>query len=341
MKSPRTVTELDQRISTPTPEVLAAVEQLPGTFAVLGAGGKMGLHLCLMLHKACQQLGRRGAVTAISRFGSPRSREAFERAGIPVLAADLSDPARLETLPFFDQIFFLAGVKFGTSQQPELLERMNVEMPQGVARHFRDARIVALSTGCVYAFSTPASGGSREESETDPPGDYARSCLGREAAFRKAAEQYGTRSALIRLNYSIDLRYGVLVDLARKILAGEPISVEMGYVNLIWQGDALAHTIQSMPRASAPPFVVNVTGAEILSVRELALRLGELLGKCVEILGEEQPTAWLSNPAKAVRLFGPPRVTVEQMLQWTADWMANGGETWNKPTHFETRAGAY
>ena len=133
----------------------------------------------------------------------------------------------------------------------------------------------------------------------------------------------------------------MLVDLARKILAEEPISVEMGYVNLIWQGDALAHTIQSMPCAAAPPFVVNVTGTEILSVRELALRLGALLGKRVELFGEEQPTAWLSNPAKAVRLFGPPRVTVEQMLQWTADWLASGGETWNKPTHFETRAGAY
>ncbi len=341
MPAPRTTAELDHIMTEPPPGVLECLEGLPGPFGVLGAGGKMGLHVTQMLDRACRHGGRAGAVTAVSRFGSPDARAPFKRAGIPTLSADLSNPEDLDRLPDFEGLIFLAGVKFGTQNQPELLEQMNVRMPRLVASRYRTSRIVALSTGCVYSFQSPELGGSTEDQPTDPPGDYARSCLGREEAFREAAEQWGTRSTLIRLNYSIDLRYGVLVDLAQKVLAEEPISVEMGYVNIIWQGDAVAHILQALPWATAPPCVLNVTGAEVLAVRDLAHRLGQLLGKPVQLIGQEQPTAWLSNPSRAHQLFGPPRVSVEQMLEWTAHWVTQGGETWNKPTHFEARDGQY
>ena len=338
---PATDEALDACISSPSPRVLETLAQISGSIAVLGAGGKMGLHLAQMLQRGCQQLGRPATVTAVSRFGSVHSRAEFAASGITTLAADLSDPAQLQRLPEFEHLFFLAGVKFGTAHQPELLEQMNIRMPQLVAARYPAARFVALSTGCVYSFTTPESGGSRETDPTAPPGDYARSCLGREQAFQHAATEYGTRSSLIRLNYSIDLRYGVLVDLAQQLLTGQPIDLEMGYVNLIWQGDALDHIIQSLNHASAPPFVINVTGSQVLSVRSLAEQLAQELGVTPQFTGSSQPTAWLSQAERAHALLGPPRMSVAQMIAWTAAWLRQGNSTWNRPTHFETRGGAY
>ncbi|MCB1087834.1 MAG: NAD(P)-dependent oxidoreductase, partial [Verrucomicrobiae bacterium] len=222
-----------------------------------------------------------------------------------------------------------------------MLERFNVEMPRRVAERYPDSRLVALSTGCVYPFVPPASGGSKETDGTDPVGDYAISCLGRETAFCEAADRRGTMSALIRLNYAIDLRYGVLVDIAQKVLAGVPIDVTMGHVNVIWQGDALAHTVQALTRVSAPPFILNVTGSGILEVRDLANRFGERLGKEVEITGTEAETAWLNDASLSHQLFGQPRVSVDEMIDWIATWLEAGGGTLGKPTHFETRDGNY
>ncbi len=301
----------------------------------------MGFHTSLMLQSALHELGHSDAVMTVSRFGSSESRKQFEDAGFRVVAADLSDPQSVADLPLADNIIFLAGVKFGTSHQPEMLQRMNVDMPKLVAEHYRTSRIVALSTGCVYSFTTPESGGATEDSEVDPPGDYARSCRGRESAFAGAAESFGTRSSLIRLNYSIDLRYGVLVDIAQKVRASQPVNVEMGYANVIWQGDAIAHTIQSLPHASAPPFVINITGPDVLSVRDIANTFADRFGCKPIIEGHEQDTAWLSNAAKARSLFGEPGVSLTQMVHWIADWLEQGGETLGKPTHFETRSGSY
>lgn len=338
---PATGEELDLVISEPGDAVIEAVRSYEGGFAVLGAGGKMGFHLCLMLQRALQALGRKDQVLAVSRFGSVRSRAEFEQAGMQVLATDLSTEEGVSLVPKVPNVFFLAGVKFGTAQDPDLLHRMNVLMPQLVADHCRDARIAALSTGCVYSFTTPESGGSTEQSETNPPGDYANSCKGREQAFFQAAEEWGTQSVLIRLNYSIDLRYGVLVDLAQKVLAGQPIDLTTGYVNVIWQGDAIAQTIRSLALASAPPFLLNVTGPVVLRVRDLATSLGEKMGREVAFTGEESPTAWLNNSSKAQQLFGPPEVDLEQMLDWVADWIRRGGEVLGRPTHFEARDGNY
>lgn len=333
--------ELDALISAPTEAVIETVRRHSGDYAVLGASGKMGFHLCLMLQRALQALGRTEQVRAVSRFGTPGSRAKFQQAGCEVLVADLSESEQLRKLPETENLFFLAGVKFGTAHDPELLENMNVRMPARVADRFRQSRIVALSTGCVYSFTSPESGGSTEDAPTDPPGDYARSCMGRERAFCKAAEHFGTRSALIRLNYSIDLRYGVLVDIAQKVLAGDPVDVTTGYVNVIWQGDALTCTIQSLAHVSKPPCIVNVTGPGVLSVRELALAFGDRLERDVVFTGKEDSLAWLNNASRAHSLFGAPDVSLEQMLDWITAWLKNGRELLGKPTHFESRDGRY
>lgn len=308
---------------------------------VLGAGGKMGFHVSRMLQRALESVGRVEPVVTVSRFGDDSTRRQFEEAGFDVRATDLSDTGQLNALPDAENVFYLAGMKFGTSDRPDLLQRFNVEMPQLVSERYRDSRIVALSTGCVYSFVTPESGGSTEDSPTDPPGDYAQSCLGREQAFVAAASRWGTRSSLIRLNYSIDLRYGVLVDLAQKVLAGEAIDVSMGYANIIWQRDAVSHLIQTLPRTSAPPFVLNVTGPDVLRIRDLAQSFEKRLGCDLDLRGEESTTAWLNNAARSHQLFGRPQTTVEQMVAWTADWLERGRPTLGKPTHFETRDGEY
>ncbi len=338
---PNTPVELDDLISTPDEATIETVRKSPGKIAVLGAGGKMGFHLCLMLQRVLAALGRKNRVCAVSRFGSVRAREEFEAIGCEVQSADLSQPDQLERLPDAASVFFLAGVKFGTAHDPSLLQTMNVVMPRLVANRFRDSDIVALSTGCVYSYVRPETGGATEADETEPPGEYANSCKGRETAFFDAARDFGTRSTLIRLNYAIDLRYGVLVDLAQKVLAGEPIDLGTGYVNVIWQGDALRHTVRSLELTSAPPCILNVTGPGVLRVRDLALEIAKRLEREAIFTGQEAPTAWLSNAGKAHDLFGAPEVSIGQMLDWVADWLKNGGDVLGKPTHFETRDGKY
>ncbi len=339
--APTTADELDRRISQPSGEVIAAIQACPGDFAVLGAGGKMGLHVCQMLRHCLQSLGRSDRIVAVSRFASPHARDPFVRCGIGVVAEDLSEPAAYQRLPQAANVLFLAGVKFGTSSTPDLLQRMNVVMPTLVAEHYCDSRIVALSTGCVYAFSTPDSGGSTEDSPLDPPGAYARSCLGRERAFIDGSGKYGTLCALVRLNYSVELRYGVLVDIARRVHAGLPVCVQTGYVNVIWQGDAVAQILRCLPLAAAPPLILNVTGCETLRVRELAERFAQRFNKPALIEGSEAPTAWLSNNHRAVKLLGKPPTDINTVIAWIADWIIRGGESLDKPTHFENRDGKY
>lgn len=338
---PATIEELDQQISTPDAAVLAALQSCPGDFAVLGAGGKTGLHVCQMLRRAMQELGRPDTVYAVSRFGSPEATTAFKRSGIKVHAADLSEPSVYPQLPPAPNVVFLAGVKFGTASSPDLLQRMNVTMPHLVADHYRYSRIVALSTGCVYPFSSPESGGSTEDTPPQPPGDYAQSCLGREQAFTNGSQQHQTPCVLVRLNYAVELRYGVLVDIAQRVFAGQPVNVETGYVNVIWQGDAIRQIIRCLPLATAPPLILNITGSETLSVRTLAERFGRVFGRPAIIEGTEAPTAWLSNNRRAAERFGEPPTDIDTMIDWIAQWIAQGGPSLNKPTHFENRSGAF
>lgn len=342
MPTPKTIEELDDLISRPTAGALSAVEANPGDIAVLGAGGKMGFHLTLMLKRALHALGQDNRrLTAVSRFGSPDAREPFESRGIQTISADLCDDQQLLDLPDAENVFFLAGVKFGTSNDSSLLNKMNIEMPAAVAKRFKKSRIVALSTGCVYSFMEPASGGPTEKSPTDPPGEYAKSCLGRETAFERGSKKWKTPVTLVRLNYAVDLRYGVLVDIGQKILAGQPVNVEMGYLNLIWQGDALVHIVQCLGVASSPPAIRNITRKEILRVRDLATELGKRLGREPVIEGEEEPRAWISNPSLSHLEFGAPETSLAQILDWTAEWLLAEGKTLGRPTHFENREGKY
>lgn len=333
---------VDDFLGEPPDAVVDMVRRSGGTdFMVLGAGGKMGLHLCLMLRKAMQKGGTPGRVTAVSRFVSLHDRGLFEQGGVSTLACDLCNPAELEALAPVENVVFMAGAKFGTSGQPDLLRRMNVEMPERVAHHFRNSRITAFSTGCVYSFVPVTSRGSTEDSETHPVGEYARSCLGREQAFRHAAREFQTRLALIRLNYSVEFRYGVLVDIATKVLRGEPVDVSCGHVNVIWQRDAVAQTLLAHEHASPAPFVINIAGSEILRVREIAERFGAILGREPVFTSEEAPTAWLSDSSLARRLFGPPETSVDEMIAWIAAWLCGGGPTHGKPTGFEKRDGNF
>ncbi len=343
MVGPQSETELDELASMPNEAVLEALSGIAGDIVVAGAGGKMGYHLCLMLRKGLDALDQKNRVVAVSRFGDAKKRVPFEERGIATVPCDLTKDEAVRILPEAEAVFYLAGQKFGTEGSPEVLHQCNVEMPARVANHYAESRIVALSTGCVYPFVSVASGGSRETDEVGPAGDYAASCLGREDAFVAASAKHGTALALIRLNYSVDLRYGVLVDIADRVLRGEAVDVSMGHLNCIWQGDATRHIIQSLGEAAAAPdhCIVNVTGAKILSVRELAQWFGGRFGKDVVIKGAEAEKGWLNDAARSHQLFGEPSVSEDELMEWVAQWMENGNALLGKPTHFEVRSGKY
>lgn len=322
--------------------MVAAVAGVAAPVGILGAGGKMGLHVAGMMRKALDRAGHPEVpVVAVSRFSSLRAEEDFEAAGLQTIAADLLDEEALRQLPEFGTVYFLAGMKFGSSEHPEALRLFNEVMPARVAERYKKSVIVALSTGCVYPFVSPNSGGCRETDSVDPRGDYAVSCHGREKAFAEASQRNGTLVSLIRLNYAVEYRYGVLVDIAQKVLAGEPLDVTMGYVSVIWQRDAVEHILRSESLASSPASVLNVAGRPIVSVRCLAEEFGKRFNKPPRLTGEEQPTAWLTDPSLAHEHFGRPSVSLDEMLDRVASWLSSGGNTHGKPTKFEVRDGKF
>jgi len=333
--------QVEKSLSCPSDGLGEAMDGVDGPFLVLGAGGKMGLHVCAMLKRADDSRERGRRVTAVSRFSTVHGRAAFEEAGVETLACDLEDDEALASLPDVPNIIFMAGAKFGTGDQPDLLRRMNVKLPRRVARRFAGARCLVFSTGCVYSMVSPSTGGSRETDPTDPPGEYAKSCLERELAFAAAARDHGSHVALIRLNYSTEFRYGVLVDIAQKVQKGEPVDLSMGWVNVIWQRDAVDHILRAFRLADTSPFILNVAGQKILSVRELAEGFGRLFGRDPILCGKEEETAWLNNAEKSHSLFGPPVARIEEMLEWTAAWIQSGAGTFGKPTGFEKRSGKF
>lgn len=333
--------DCDDFLSTPTTGAVQALARLNGPVMVVGAGGKMGPTLARMAAKAQRLAGSNHPVIAVSRFSNAAARASLEAVGIETVSCDLLDRAAVAKLPECENIIFLAGQKFGTSDGPERTWAANTLIPINIAERFASSRIVAFSTGCVYSFSTVESGGSREDGAMEPPGDYANSCIGRERIFQYVSVERGTPVCLFRLNYAIDFRYGVLLDLALKVRDGLEIDVTMGHVNLIWQGDANARALQCLELASAPARAMNITGPETVPVRAVVSRLGALLGREVNIVGTESANGWLNNAGDSFRVFGYPTVSLDQMIEWTAAWVEAGGPTLGKPTHFETRDGKF
>jgi nucleoside-diphosphate-sugar epimerase len=266
----------------------------------------------------------------------------LERAGVETIACDLLDRGAVAALPRAPNVVFMAGMKFGATGNVPLTWAMNVHVPAIVAEMFASARIVAFSTGCVYPFVPVESGGATEDTPAiPPPGDYANSCAGREHMFQYFSARHGTPGRIMRLNYAIDMRYGVLHDVAMKVRDGEEINVSMGHVNVIWQGDANAIALRLLAHITAPTTPLNVTGPETISIRSLAQTFARLLGRAPRIVGSEAPTAWLSDASRMATELGAPRVPLARMIEWTADWAANDRATLGKPTHYEVRDGRY
>ncbi|HEU0062289.1 MAG TPA: NAD(P)-dependent oxidoreductase [Hyphomicrobiaceae bacterium] len=334
----QSVAELEDFLSTPPPEVIAELAQLSGDILVLGVAGKMGPTLARMAKRAAPSK----RVVGVARFSDPAVRAGLAQAGIETIACDLIDRAAVSALPRFENIIYMAAMKFGASGNPALTWAMNVYVPAIVAEVFAASRIVAFSTGCVYPFVPVEAGGATEDTPIIPPaGDYANSCVGRERMFDFFSRSRATSGRLLRLNYAVDMRYGVLHDIAAKVRDGLPIDLSMGHVNVIWQGDANAVALRCLARVTKPTSALNVTGPETLAVRHLAEALGERLRRPPQFVGREAPTGWLSSAQRMVAEFGPPSVPLARMLDWTADWLARGMVSHGKPTHYEVRDGRY
>lgn len=315
--------------------------QQTGRLLVVGAGGKLGPSLLALAADANRRAGLPVEIVAASRFSSDRTRSEIESLGVATIAADVTDVDDVRSLPDANLVVYLAGAKFGTDGNESATWAANAFAPGLVAHRYRGSQIAALSTGNVYPLSAVDSGGPDESVAPDPVGEYAMSCLGRERMFEYAAHEFGTRVSLIRLNYAVELRYGVLVDLAQSIVAAKPIDLAMGHVNLVWQGYVNEVILRSLDHASAQPFRLNLTGDAVLSVRALAQSLGERLGIEPVLTGQEAPTALLSDATLCHQLFGSPRVSIDELVAETAAWIGEGGETHGKPTKFERRDGKF
>jgi nucleoside-diphosphate-sugar epimerase len=333
------VEALEDFMTTPSAELVADLKTLRGDILVLGVGGKMGPTLARLAKRAAP-LGKR--VIGVARFTEPGVRESLARAGVEAIGLDLLDRNALERLPKAANVVFMAGRKFGAAGNVPLTWAMNVQVPAMVAEVFKASRIVAFSTGCVYPFVPVESGGATEDTPAvPPPGDYANSCAGREHMFSYFSAQHRTPGRLFRLNYAIDMRYGVLHDIGRKVRDGESIDLSMGHVNVIWQGDANAVALRCLAHTTTPTTPINVTGPETIEVRQLAEEFGKLLGKQPQLTGTPAPTGWLNNSARMVKEFGPLSVPLGKMIEWTADWLGRDMVTLDKPTHYEVRDGKY
>ena len=334
------LTELDDWMSRPSDALTAFVADLPSPLVVLGAGGKMGPSLCVLARRAAEAAGRDLDIVAVSRFSDPAVRAWLEEHGIRTQSCDLLADD-LSALPDTENVLYLVGLKFGTARAPAQTWAVNTLIPARVTERYAGSRIVALSSGNVYPLVSVDSGGSVETDALTPLGEYANACVARERIFQYGSEQHGTPGVVVRLNYATDLRYGVLVDLAQQIAAGQPVDVTMGYLNCIWQRDANDMILRSLALAETPMRPLNLTGSERLSVRVLAERLGELMNSPTTIVGEEAPTALLSDVSRMIDTLGEPETPLDTVLRWTAAWVTSDQPTLGKPTHFEVRDGQY
>jgi nucleoside-diphosphate-sugar epimerase len=332
--------ELEALLSRPSAADVAFARTIGGDVVVLGAGGKMGPSLARRVRRSCDAAGVTHRVLAVARFSEPGLRTALERDGIETIACDLLDPGQVGNLPRVPNVLFLAGRKFGSTGRPDLTWAQNVVVPSIVAPHFAASRIVVFSSGNVYPLVPGSSTGSTEADGVDPVGEYAQTCVGRERVFEHAARERGTRSLLFRLFYAVDLRYGTLVDVARRVRSGWPVDLRASHVNAIWQGDANSYALRSLALCASPPRPLVVTGPEVVSVRDAAEAFGRRFGKTPRFAGEPGP-ALLGDPSLCVSLLGPPEVPLARLLDWVAGWVERGGRSLGKPTHFEATDGRF
>ena len=348
-----TETKLNELLTTPSERLIADVKKIEGDIIVIGAGGKMGPSLCLLAKKAADKAGAASKVIAVSRFTDPLAVTLLKDGGVDIISTELLESGALEKLPDVPNVIYMAGRKFGTAGQEYLTWAMNSMLPSRVAERYKNSRIVVFSTGNIYPQTSVISGGATEETAPNPVGEYGMSCLGRERMFEYAAHVFGTKIAMFRLNYAVDLRYGVLFDIAEKIQNNTPISLKMPVFNCIWQGDANEIAVRSLIHADSGVFYLNVTGPETISVYTTAKKFAKLLGKEALFCGEHteqreqreqnpaEDTAGFSNSGKMAELFGYPSVSLETMIKWQAEWIMSGGRSLGKPTHFEEKKGEY
>lgn len=335
------VSELEDMLSEPSERLVQDIAKLDGDILILGVGGKMGPSLAKLAKRGVEAVGKGAKVIGVSRFSTGNLQEELEKSGIETVAADLLDDQALLNLPDASNIIYMAGNKFGTTGKEYFTWAMNAYLPGRVAERYRHSRIVAFSSGNIYPLTPIESGGASEETTPAPIGEYAQSCLGRERIFEYFARKNNTPILNFRLNYAIDLRYGILLELASAVKEGRSIDLNMGLVNVIWQGDANEMAIRSLHLCGSPAVTLNITGPETVSVRWLAERFGEAFGVQPHFTGLEQRTALLNNASTSHQLLGYPSVSLRQMMDWTVAWVNNGGDTLGKPTHFQQREGVF
>lgn len=337
----QSIEELEAKLSEPSPALVDYFRKLEGDIAILGVGGKMGPTLAQLAARAVKASGKARKLIAASSFSSPGLRDRLESFGIETIKTDLLAEGAVSQLPDAPNVIYMVGRKFGSTGAEWNTWATNVMLSGAVAERYKASRIVAFSSGNIYPFVPVTQGGATETTPVSPVGEYAMSCLGRERMFDYWSHRAGTRVLHYRLNYAIELRYGVVVDVAQKVWNGDPVDVTTGNMNVVWQGYANEVALRSLALADSPPTILNVTGPETLSLRWLATRLGELMGREPNIVGAEAPMALLSNASKCHGLFGYPPIGVGAVVEWVAQWVSGGGATLNKPTHFETRDGKF
>ncbi len=329
--------ELEEFMTRPSPQLVDALSAIDGDIMILGVAGKMGLTLARLAKRAAPDK----RIIGVARFSNREARAQLEAVDVETVVCDLLDRDRIAGLEECQNVLFLAGRKFGAASDQPLTWAMNAHVPALVAERFASSRIVAFSTACVYALSDVSSGGSVEGDALTPPGEYANSCIGRERMFEYFSAKHDTPGRLVRLSYAIDMRYGVLHDIANAVFHGTPVPLSMSHVNVIWQGDANSYALRLLTQVTTPTSAINLSGPETADVREMAEAFGRLFGRAPEFTGEPQTKAWLVNTKAQQDLFGKPSVPLDKLIEWTADWTANRRGSLGKPTHFEVRDGTY
>lgn len=333
--------KLNQLLAQPSQALVDDMKKIKGDIMVLGAGGKMGPTLCVLAKNACKAAGVDKKIYAVSRGSDKIATDLMKDNGIEVIAADLLDKEKLYALPEVENVIYMAGRKFGTDGNEWQTWAMNSTLPAFVADKFKKSNIVVFSSGNIYPIVPLSEGGCTEADRPVPNGEYAMSCLARERAFEYAANTFGTKIFIYRLNFAVDLRYGVLFDCADKIMKGEPISLSTPCFNFIWQGTANEIAIRGLLYADSPACIMNVTGPETVSIKKASIELGKYLGKEPIFENECGTDAYLNDASLAMETFGYPQVSAKTLIRWQAEWLLDGGRTLGKPTHFEERKGSY